>query len=63
MVAFNLCNFIRLEVMDMALDNILIAIIHMLVSTIIVQVTIIVILCVALIFATNPKQDKIKTHL
>ena len=47
----------------MALDNILIAIIHMLVSTIIVQVTIIVILCVALIFATNQKPDKIKTHL
>ena len=25
--------------------------------------TYIMILCVALIFATNPKQDKIKTHL
>ena len=41
----------------MALDNILIAIIHMLVSTIIALVAIIVILCVALIFATN------QTHL
>ena len=49
--------------MDMALDNILIAIIHMLVSTIIALLAIIVILCVALIFATNQKQDKIKTHL
>ena len=47
----------------MALDNILIAIIHMLVSTIIALLAIIVILCVALIFATNQKQDKIKTHL
>ena len=47
----------------MALDNVLIAIIHMLVSTIIALVAIIVILCVALIFAINPKQDKIKTHL
>ena len=49
--------------MDMALDNILIAIIHMLVSTIIVLVAIIMILCVALIFTTNQKPDKIKTHL
>ena len=49
--------------MDMALDNILIAIIHMLVSTIIALLAIIVILCVALIFTTNQKQDKIKTHL
>ena len=47
----------------MALDNILIAIIHMLAFTIIALVAIIVILCVALIFATNQKQDKIKTHL
>ena len=47
----------------MALDNILIAIIHMLVFTIIALVAIIVILCVALIFTTNQKLDKIKTHL
>ena len=47
----------------MALDNILIAIIHMLVSTIFALVAIIVILCVALFFTTNPKPDKIKTHL
>ena len=44
----------------MAVDGILITIIHMLVSIIVVQVAIIMILCVALIKATNQETEKIK---
>ena len=48
----------------MAVDGILITIIHMLVSIIVVLVAIIVILCVALILATNPETEQNKkTHL
>ena len=47
----------------MAVDDILIAIIHMLVSAIIVLVAIVVILCVALIVATNPKTEQNKKHI